>query len=371
MELTKLNIVCQAYFKNYYRSIEFRFLTGMFKLKAAYYYDINDFRVEDISLEIGPEELLVEVKSVGICGTDVHKAVKKTVKPPIVLGHEVAGVVVQVGENVQKFNQGDRVALAHHASCRVCDLCLKGHDSLCSQYLKTNLDPGGFSTHVRVPRENVANTTLRIPDSLSFDEAAFMEPLSCCLRGLMRVNMCPGDSVLVIGAGPIGLLFVQLVQAFNGGELFATDLVEYRLQKAKENGVKYCINPGEEALKDSIMDKTDNKGVAIIINTVGVSSVYQQGLDLIAKGGHYLFFAETYDKGKISFAPNLIYSKELDFIGSYSSSPDYYQMGLDLIKYEKINVKRLITHSFSLDEINTAINLANEAKDSLKLMINP
>lgn len=343
----------------------------MFKLKAAYYYDINDFRVEDISLEIGQEELLVEVKSVGICGTDVHKAVRKTVQPPIVLGHEVAGVVVQVGEKIQNFNQGDRVALAHHASCRVCSLCLKGHDSLCPQYLQTNLDPGGFSTHVRVPRQNVANTTLIFPDTLSFDEASFMEPLSCCLRGLMRVNMCPGDSVLVIGSGPIGLIFVQLVQAFNGGEIFATDLVDYRLQKAKENGVKHCINPGEEDLKDSIMSLTDNKGVDIVINTVGVSSVYQQGLELIAKGGHYLFFAETYNKEKISFDPNLIYSKELDFVGSYSSSPDYYQMGLDLIKYKKINVKRLITHHFPLDEINTAINLANEAKDSLKIMLNP
>ena len=187
----------------------------------------------------------------------------------------------------------------------------------------------------------------------------------------MRVNMCPGDSVLVIGAGPIGLLFVQLVQAFNGGEIFATDLVEYRLQKAKENGVSHCINPGEEDLKDSIMNLTDNKGVDIIINTVGVSSVYQQGLELIAKGGHYLFFAESYNKGEISFDPNLIYSKELDFVGSYSSSPDYYQMGLDLIKYQKINVQRLITHHFPLDEIQDAINLANEAKDSLKIMIHP
>jgi L-iditol 2-dehydrogenase len=343
----------------------------MFKLKAAFYYDINDFRIEDLNLNIGADELLVEVKSVGICGTDVHKAVKKTVKPPIVLGHEVSGVVVQAGKQVQNFTEGDRVALAHHASCRVCNMCLKGHDSLCQQYLKTNLDPGGFSTHVRVPRQNVANTTLKIPDTLSFDEAAFMEPLSCCLRGLMRVNMRPGDSVLVIGSGPIGLIFAQLVQAFNGGELFTTDLVDYRLQKARDNGVKYCINPGKENLKDTIMGKTDNRGVDIIINTVGASSVYQQGLNLIANGGHYLFFAETYDQGKLSLDPNLIYSKELDFVGSYSSSPDYYQMGLDLINYKKINMKKLISHHFPLTELKKAIDLANEAKESLKIMINP
>jgi L-iditol 2-dehydrogenase len=340
-------------------------------VKAAFYYDINDFRIEDITLNIGRDEILVEVKSVGICGTDVHKVVKKTVTTPIVLGHEVSGIVLECGENVKNFQQGDRVALAHHASCRVCNLCLKGHDSLCNQYLKTNLDPGGFSTHVRVPRENVNNTTIKIPTNISFDEAAFMEPLSCCLRGLSRVGLCPGDSALVIGSGPIGLIFIQLLQAFNAGNIFSTDLIDYRIQKASENGVKRCINPKNEHLREIIMDETDKKGVDVIINTVGASSVYQQGLDLIAKGGHYLFFAETYDNGKISLDPNLIYSKELDFVGSYSSSPDYYQIGLDLIAYKKIDVKKLISHHFPLNQLQKAIDLAHEARDSLKIMIHP
>ncbi|MHA1651006.1 MAG: alcohol dehydrogenase catalytic domain-containing protein [Candidatus Helarchaeota archaeon] len=340
-------------------------------MKAVFYYDIDDFRIEDIYLKIGKDEILVEVQSVGVCGTDVHKAIHKTVPTPIVLGHEVSGIVLKCGENVKKFSPGDHVALAHHASCRVCKLCQKGHDSLCDQYLKTNLYPGGFSTHVRVPRENVNNTTLKVPGNLSFDEAAFMEPLSCCLRGLMRVNLRPGDTVLVIGSGPIGLIFVQLARAFNSGDIFSTDLVEYRLQKAKESGAKYTINPAIENLKEIILEKTDNQGVDIIINTVGISSVYQQGLDLIAKGGHYLFFAETYDKGTITLDPNLIYSKELDFVGSYSSSPDYYQMGLDLILHKRINVLNLISHRFPLAKLNEAINLAYEAKNSLKLMIHP
>ncbi len=340
-------------------------------MKAAFYYDVNDFRVKDVNLTIGNDELLVEVKSVGICGTDVHKAIHKTVSTPIVLGHEVAGRIVECGVENTKFKIGDRVALAHHASCRVCRLCQEGHDSLCDQYLKTNLDPGGFSTHIRVPPENVRNTTLKLSDSISFDEGAFMEPLSCCLRGLNRVGIHPGDTVLVLGSGPIGLIFVQLLKAFNSGDIFTTDLVDYRLQKAKENGAKYTINPREENLKEIIMDKTDNHGIHAIINTVGQSGAYQQGLKLIAKGGHYLFFAETYDHGKISFDPNLIYSMELDFIGSYSSSPDYYQMGLDLIEQKQIDMRKLITHHFKLDEINKAINLANEAKESLKLMIHP
>ncbi|MHA1129504.1 MAG: alcohol dehydrogenase catalytic domain-containing protein [Candidatus Helarchaeota archaeon] len=340
-------------------------------MKAAFYYDINDFRIEEIALRIGNDEILVEIQSVGICGTDVHKAIYKTVPTPIVLGHEISGIVRKCGSNVTKFSPGDHVALAHHASCRVCKLCLKGHDSLCDQYLKTNLDPGGFSTHVRVPRENVSNTTLKIPMNLSFDEATFMEPLSCCLRGLKRVNPVVGDTVLVIGAGPIGLIFVQLLRAFNSGSIISTDLVEYRLLKAKQCGAKYTINPIQDDLNEIIMTETDNQGVDIIINTVGISSVYQQGLELIAKGGHYLFFAETYDQGQITLDPNIIYSKELDFVGSYSSSPDYYQMGLDLIKNKKLDVQKLISHYFSLYQINEAINLAHKAQDTLKLMIHP
>ncbi|TFG04926.1 MAG: L-iditol 2-dehydrogenase [Promethearchaeota archaeon] len=340
-------------------------------MKAAFYYDTNDFRVEEINLNQGSDDLIVEVKSVGICGTDVHKAVNKTVHPPIVLGHEVCGKVISRGSNVTKFQPGDRVALAHHASCRVCKLCLKGHDSLCDQYLRTNLDPGGFATHVRVPRENIQNTTLKIVDSITYEEGAFMEPLSCCLRGLKRLAMCPGDSALVIGSGPIGLIFVQLLRAFNSGTIFISDFVEYRLHQARENGASYAINLKKEDMKEYIMDKTDNQGVDVIINTVGISSAYQQGLEVISKGGHYLFFAETYDSGTINLDPNLIYSKELDFVGSYSSSPDYYQMGLDLIQHNQIDVKKLISHRFKLDEIAKAIQLAHEASESLKIMINP
>ncbi len=340
-------------------------------MKAAFYYDVDNFRIEEIELNIGSDEILVEVQSVGVCGTDVHKAIHKTVPTPIVLGHEVSGIVLECGSKVTKFTPGDHVALAHHASCRTCRLCQKGHDSLCDQYLKTNLDPGGFSTHVRVPRENVDKTTLKSPPALSFDEAAFMEPLSCCIRGLKRVNPMAGDTALVIGSGPIGLLFVQLLRAFNSGDVFTTDLVDFRLDKAKECGAKYPINPKQNDLKEWVLSETDNQGVDIIINTVGISSVYQQGLDLIAKGGHYLFFAETYDQGHINLDPNLIYSKELDFVGSYSSSLDYYQMGLDLIKDKKLNVKSIISHHFTLSQINEAINLAHKAHESLKLMIHP
>lgn len=161
-------------------------------MKAAFYYDKNDFRIKELPFpKIGSEEALVEVKSCGICGTDVHKAIHKTVKTPIVLGHEVSGIIVDIGKKVDKFEISDEVALAHHAGCGVCHYCRKGHQSLCDDYLKTNLDPGGFSTYVRVPAPNVRNTMLKIPEGLSFDEASFMEPLACCLRGFKKHDLKP------------------------------------------------------------------------------------------------------------------------------------------------------------------------------------
>ena len=342
-------------------------------MKAAFYYDKGDFRVEEISLpKLGPEEALVEVKACGICGTDVHKAIYKTVKPPIVLGHEVSGKIIDLGEKVndQKFKVGEKVALAHHAGCGVCHYCQKGHHSLCDEYLKTNLDPGGFSTHIRVPAPNVRNTMLPIPEGLSFDEAAFMEPLACCLRGFKKTRFETGDSVFIYGVGPIGLLFVQLARAFNASEIICSDLMDYRLKHADSFGASHVINPSNKKVFDTVQKITSNRGVDLVIVTVGHASIYEESTKIIGRGGDILFFAENLE-GTFPLDPNIIYKKEACFVGSYSSSPYEYEMGLNIIKNGYINVKKLITHNFKLENLNEAINLAHNPKNSLKIMINP
>ncbi|MHA1385362.1 MAG: alcohol dehydrogenase catalytic domain-containing protein [Candidatus Helarchaeota archaeon] len=340
-------------------------------MKAAFYYDIGDFRVEEFSLpKLGPEEALVKVNSCGICGTDVHKAIHKTVKTPIVLGHEVSGEIIELGERVKNFKVGDKVALAHHAGCGVCHYCRKGHHSLCDQYLKTNLDPGGFSTHVSVPAPNVRNTMLHIPEGLSFNEAAFMEPLACCLRGYKKTRFEAGDSVFIYGVGPIGLLFVQLARAFNASEIICSDLMNYRLNYAKDFGATHIINPSKENAVDSVMKITQSKGIDLVIVTVGNVKVYEESTKLLGRGGDILFFAENL-KGTFPLDPNIIYKKEACFVGSYSSSPYEYEVGLGMIKNGYLNVKHLITHNFKLEDLNNAINLAKNPEKSLKIMINP
>ncbi|NHI91087.1 MAG: L-iditol 2-dehydrogenase [Candidatus Lokiarchaeota archaeon] len=341
-------------------------------MECNVYYDIGDFRIEKRDFpQIGDNEALIEVKAIGICGTDVHKAMYKTVKPPIVLGHEVSGMVRQVGNKVTKLKIGDRVALAHHAACMTCKYCRKGHHSLCDMYLKNNFEPGGFSSYLKIFQEHIERTAVKIPGTLSYEEAAFMEPLACCLRGWRALKISPMDNVLIIGAGPIGLLFLQIAQMSNVNEIYISDLIEFRLEKAKLLGATNVINISKANLNKKILDFTNNSGVDTIINTVGIDSVYQNSINLLNSGGNYLFFAECVDDSKITFSPNLIYKKELNFVGSYSSSPYDYENGLNLIKNKKINVKELITHMFGLKDLQKGIELAHEAKDSLKIMIIP
>ncbi|MHA1784053.1 MAG: zinc-binding dehydrogenase [Candidatus Helarchaeota archaeon] len=341
-------------------------------MECNVYHDIGDFRVEKRDLPIiGNKEALVEVKAVGICGTDVHKAINKTVKTPIVLGHEVAGKIIKIGNKVTKFQVGDRVALAHHAACMVCKYCRKGHHSLCDMYLKNNFEPGGFTTHLKIFQEHIERTAVKIPSELSYEEAAFMEPLACCLRGWRNLTVRNSDNVLIIGSGPIGLLFIQIAKMSNVNQIIAVDLVEFRLEKAKTFGANEVINILTENLKDKILELTNNQGVDIIVNTVGKDNVYENSFELLDRGGSYLFFAECKSNSQIHLDPNLIYKKELTFVGSYSSSPYDYENGLYLIKNKRINVKDLITHRFNLKDLQKGIELAHDAKDSLKIMIIP
>ena len=341
-------------------------------MECNVYYDIGDFRIEKRDFpEIGDNDALIEVKAIGICGTDVHKAINKTVKTPIVLGHEVSGMVQKVGKNVTKFKVGDRVGLAHHAACMTCKCCQKGHHSLCDMYLKNNYDPGGFSTHLKIFEEHIDRTAVKIPGTLSYEEAAFMEPLACCLRGWRTLKTNPLDKVLIIGSGPIGLLFLQIARLSKVKEIYIADLVDFRLNKAEDLGANQTINVLNVDLNKRILELTNGCGVDTIVNTVGIDKVYQNSINLLDRGGNYLFFAECIKNSKITFSPNLIYKKELTFVGSYSSSPPYYEDGLNLIQNKKINVKELITHMFGLKDLQKGIELAHEAKESLKIMIIP
>ena len=195
-------------------------------MKAAVYYAPDDIRCEELPRpRIGKGELLVRVRSCGLCGTDIGKIVGRTVTPPLVLGHEVAGEVVEVGEGIKNFCLGDRVFVAHHVPCFTCHYCRHGNHSLCKQFRSTNIDPGGFAEYIRVPVPNVEKTTFLLPDNLSYEEAVLIEPTACCLRAIKRCPFQPGDTVVGMGGGPMGLLHLQLALLSWAGRVIVLALV--------------------------------------------------------------------------------------------------------------------------------------------------
>jgi len=210
-------------------------------MRVAMYYNNRDVRPEQMPVpQIGPGEVLMRVEASGICGSDllewyrVHKA-------PLVLGHEVAGVIAAVGKGVEHQKEGDRICAAHHVPCNTCHYCLSGHHTVCDTLRQTNFDPGGFAEYVRLPRINVAQGIFALPDEVSFEEGTFVEPLACVLRGQRLAHLQPGQSVLVVGSGVAGLLHVQLARTSGAGYIMATDIVDYRLEAARGFGANAAI----------------------------------------------------------------------------------------------------------------------------------
>ena len=215
-------------------------------MRVAVYYSNKDVRVEERPVpKISDGEILVKVWASGICGSDVMEWYRIK-KAPRVLGHEIAGEIVGVGKHVQKFKKGDRVFVSHHVPCNTCHYCMNGHYSVCDTLRLTNFDPGGFAEYIRVPEINVERGMFLLPDSLSYEEGAFIEPLACVVRGQKKVNAQPGASVLVIGSGLSGLIHIQLACAAGAGRVIATDINDYRMAAAKRYGADDVIHAEED-----------------------------------------------------------------------------------------------------------------------------
>ncbi|MCK5227395.1 MAG: alcohol dehydrogenase catalytic domain-containing protein, partial [Desulfobulbaceae bacterium] len=206
-------------------------------MRAAMYYNNRDIRLEEVPTpSAGPGELLVKIHSSGICGSDVMEWYRIH-KAPLILGHEIAGEVVEAGSGVTTFKAGDRVTATHHVPCNTCHYCLSGHETVCDTLLSgTHFDPGGFCEYVRLPVINTDRGVWKLPEDVSFDAATFVEPLACVLRGQRMAGMRPAASVLVLGSGISGLLHIHLAAATGAGLIAATDLNPYRLTAAEQFG---------------------------------------------------------------------------------------------------------------------------------------
>ena len=340
-------------------------------MRVAMYYNNHDVRLEEIPTpQIGPGELLVRVEACGICGSDVMEWYRLD-RVPLVLGHEIGGQIVAVGDGVEHYKVGDRISAAHHVPCNTCHYCLNGHHTVCDTLRRTNFDPGGLAEYLRLSALNVDRGVLLLPDELSYEEATFIEPLACILRGQRLAHMRPSQSVLVIGSGITGLLHVQLAQALGAGLVVATDINEYRLEAAKQLGADAAIH-AKENLPEHLRRLNQGRLADLVIVCAGATSAIAQALQSVERGGTVLFFAPTDPGITIPISINdLFWRNEITLTTSYGGSPADYTAALELIREHRINTDGMITHRLGLAEAGPGFQLVADAQNSIKVIIEP
>lgn len=339
-------------------------------MRVAMYYNNRDVRLEEMPIpKIDPGEILIRVQASGVCGSDVMEWYRLP-KAPLVLGHEISGEVIEVGEGVKKFKIGDRVLGTHHVPCNTCYFCLKGNHSACETLRKTHFDPGGFSEYIRVPSINVDKGVFVLPEEISYEEGSFVEPLGCAIRGQRLAHFQMGSSILVMGSGMTGLLHIQLACAQGAGRLIATDINEYRLKAALRFGAEASIHAKEDVAK-RIRKINEGRLADFVIVCTGSPSAIEQALGLVEKGGTILFFAPTDPGVKIPLPFNELWWNGVTMTSSYAAAPADLAFAIELIRAKRVNVKDMVTHRLPLAETGRGFQMALEAKDSIKVIIEP
>lgn len=340
-------------------------------MRVAMYYSNNDVRLEERPRpKIGPGELLLRIEACGICGSDVMEWYRQT-KVPLVLGHEVAGVIAEVGDQLEGYNIGEHIAAAHHVPCGSCHWCLDGHETVCDTLRSTNFDPGGFSEYVRLAQINVEKGIFRLPDSLSFEEATFIEPLATVVRAQRLAGFKPNKTVLVLGSGISGLLHIQLAKLRKANLVVATDISRYRRNMAKYFGADEVL-AGQDDIPEILRDLNNGRLADLVILSTGAEPAINQALASVERGGTVLFFAATEKSLTIPFSVNkLFWRNEITLTSSYAGAYNDHLEALELIHQGKINVKEMITHRLPLAETAKGFRLVAEAKESIKVIIYP
>ncbi|SDY40276.1 zinc-dependent dehydrogenase [Eubacterium barkeri] len=339
-------------------------------MKAAYFYGVEDVRVEDVPIpEIKSDEILIQVKASAICGTDLRIYKGGHFKIPAgskrVLGHEVAGIIAKCGKNVTDYTIGMRISLPPNVGCGTCPMCLKGLNNMCSNYEAFGISyDGGFQEYMRVPAEAIRQgNVIPIPDSMSFEEAAVAEPLSCTYHSYRALKTKPGDTVLIIGAGPIGACHVMINKLAGATKIIVADISDARLSEIKRYGADYTINSDKKDLKDFIFEQTAGVGADIVITACSVPSIQTLALEVAAPLGRVNFFGGMPSgKEMVTLNTNLIHYKELTVLGTTGSSLDDFNESLSIAASGKIHIGDLVTARFSIESANEAFAHAVSGK---------
>jgi L-iditol 2-dehydrogenase len=346
-------------------------------MQAAVYRGVNDVRVETVPVPgIAAGEMLVRVHSCGVCGTDLKKISTGSHSAPRIFGHETAGVVAAVGAGVTDYRPGDRVMVFHHIPCRNCFYCDKKTFAQCATYKKVGctagFEPsgGGFAEYVRVMDWIVEHGTVRIPDGVSYEQACFVEPVNTCLKGVYALNLRPGETVLTIGQGPIGIILSVLAKRL-GVTLITSDLYPERLRIGSSFGLDLTIEASRINVVERVRELTQGRGADAVILAVGGNSLIRTAMDAARPGGRILLFAQT-QHGEAVIDPAAICVDEKTLVGSYSASIDLNEESVRFVMDREMGLERLISHRFPLSESTEAFDLAAHPQpSSMKVVIQP
>ena len=320
---------------------------------------------------VGSGDILVKMRACGICGSDVEKVFGKYGQPSMRLGHEPAGIITQVGSEVSNFVVGDRVFTHHHVACYSddCHECNHGNETMCKKYYESNLEPCGLADEYIVPEWNVKHGgVLKIPDSMSFEDAAMIEPLACCIRAWNKFTHKNNDSIAVLGIGPTGIMHALLAKIYGFEKIFCLDFNEFRLDFAKKFEAT-AINSGNTNALEQIKSETANQGVDVVIVATSSLNALKDAVNFVRKGGTIVMFGVPSKGAIIDLDMSEIYSKGITIVNSYAASDFDTKEALEKISSKQINVSHLITHKYNLQECQEAFVHAKSGDNAMKIII--
>ena len=345
-------------------------------MRAGVYREKGVVRVEEVPVPgVGTGEVLIKVRACGVCGTDIKKIFQRYVEPPQILGHELAGTVVAVGPGVTKWKPGDRVMSFHHIPCGTCFFCERRLFSQCKQYKTTGLtggftpNGGGFGEYVKAMPWVAEAGIVRLPDNVSFEEATFIEPINTIVKAVQKARIVAGETVLVIGCGPIGLQLL-MVAATTGARIYTSDPMATRRRKSKTLGAAESFDPVSGKLVEEVRARTEGRGVDAVLIAVAHPAVVVEGLAAARPGGRVLLFAANDPVTKIEFPAAAVGIDEKEILGSYSAAVDIQESAAALVLGKKLPVMEIVTDRFPLARIQEGLELAaRPTEESLKVLI--
>lgn len=343
------------------------------EMKAAMLYGVRDLRVQDVDVpKVGAGEVLVRVKAATTCGTDLkifqRGYVEKVIELPTVFGHEWAGKVVEVGEGLEWPKKGMRVRAGNSAPCLHCIMCQKGKYNLCENMIWLW---GAYAEYIKVPARTVLVNMQEIPQHVSYEEAAVTEPLACVLHGAEEAGVKLGDTVAIMGAGPIGLLHLLTAKKKGAGKIISVDLVKERLSFATKLGADETINARKEKVAEKVKQLTSGYGADVVIEAIGLPETWEQALKLVREGGTVLEFGGCPPGTSIKVDTELLHYGEVTVRGAFHATPLHFRKALNLIASRTIDVSPLITKKMKLEEINEAFEILSSTRSEIKIAITP